>query len=273
MNSKRYQLLITTLFFSALFLHIELHAQKNPWFTSKDNMAGTRVYYELFGGISSPSMIYSNSNYNNAVRTTQILPELGLSARFQFKKWVSLIPRFSYAQQGVSFQNGNNYTLTTNNVNFSLPVELQLQIGKRNLVGATRIFFFAGPYIGIPFSGKITSGDFSSSLEMSDLTYPDYGIEGGLGIRIPTFSLESRSFLNIRLSYTRGFADTYSAAESEINPAMNERLYLDGGERFNGGFKLILGIEIPKKSKKVISFTAGGDGKKNYKKAVIVDEK
>jgi hypothetical protein len=236
-------------------------------------MAGTRIYYELFGGVSSPTMIYSNSYYDNVVRTSQILPEFGLSARFQFKKWASLIPRFSYIQQGINFQDGNGYTLTTNNINFSLPVEFQLQIGKSNLVGATRVFFFAGPYIGIPFSGKITSGDFSSNLELNDLTYPDYGAEAGLGIRIPTFSLESRSFLNIRFSYTRGFANTYSVAESAINPAMNEKLYLNGGERFNGGFKLILGIEIPKKSKRVISFTAGGDGKKNYKKAVIVDEK
>jgi hypothetical protein len=184
-----------------------------------------------------------------------------------------LIPRLSYAEQGIAFNDGGNYELKMNYINLSLPVELQLQIGERNLVGATRVFLFAGPYVAVPFSGKISSGEFLQTLTMGEMAFPDYGIDAGLGFRIPTFSLESRSFLTIRLAYTRGFANTYSSSESNINASLNEKLYLDGGKRFNSGLKLIVGVEIPKKSKRVISFTAGGDGKKNYKKAVIVDEK
>jgi hypothetical protein len=36
---------------------------------------------------------------------------------------------------------------------------------------------------------------------------------------------------------------------------------------------LTIGIEIPLKAKKFVSFTAGGNGKKNYKRVVVVDEK
>ncbi len=272
-NTRHFLIQSILLIITILFFNIELKAEKNPWYASKDDMAGTKVYYELFGGIIYPAITFSNSNYDNAVRTTFVLPEFGISARFQFKKWISLAPRLSYSQQGIGFQDGSIYKLTTNNINFSLPVDLQFQIGKSNIVGATRFFLFAGPYIGAPFTGKVSTGDYSYSLNFNDLSFPDYGFEAGFGFRIPTFSLENRSFLNIKLSYSRGFANTYSASEPLLNPPLNERLYLDGGQRFNGGLKLIIGIEMPKKSKRIISFTAGGDGKKNYKKAVIVDER
>jgi len=160
-----------------------------------------------------------------------------------------------------------------NYLNFSVPVDLQFPLGKRNQTGTTKFFIYAGPYIALPVSANIAAGGFSGNLKMADLTKPDYGLDAGLGFRIPTFSLESRSYLTLRLCYTRGFADTYSLAESTMNTAINDQLFLDGGKRYSSCIKLIVGVEIPLKNKKMISFTAGGDGKKNFKKIVIIDEK
>jgi hypothetical protein len=111
-------------------------------------------------------------------------------------------------------------------------------------------------------------------LKAGDITTINWGGEGGLGIRISTFSLESRSNINLRLSYLQGFNDTYSAFEkNRQDQSTTQKLYLDGGKRFNNVIKLTIGIEIPFKNRKLVSFTAGGDGKKTYKKVVVVDEK
>jgi hypothetical protein len=270
---KRFLFVLLFLIVSGFLCPENVKAFDEPWFTPKDNLRGNKVFYELFGGISYPYMVYSNSTYDNIKRNLVTLPDFGISARFQFKKVFSINPRISYSGQTISIADKSNYQLKSDNINLTIPFDFQFQLGERDQTGTTKLFFFAGPYIALPFSEKISTGTFSANLKMKDLTIPDYGVEAGFGFRIPTFSLEGRSFLSIRLSYFRGFADTYSLKESALNPLLNSRLYLDGGKRFNNGFKLILGIELPQKNKKVISFNAGGDSKKSYKRVVIIDEK
>jgi len=270
---KKFILIVQLLIISGFLCWGNEQVQDSPWYTPKENLVGKKVYYELFGGIAYPRMVFKNYYYNQIKRNDAILPDLGVSVRFQPNRKFSFNPRLSYSKQSLSFSGSNTYQLKFNGINLSLPLDFQFQLGLRDQTSTTKLFFFFGPYIAIPFSGNVTTGSFSAKLKISDLVMPDLGLDAGLGFRIPTFSLEGRSNISIRLSYYRGFVDTYSEVESKVNPLLNDRLYLNGGKRFNGGFKLSLGVEIPKRTKRVISFTAGGDSKKTYKKIVIVDEK
>jgi hypothetical protein len=270
---KKYLLIVLLLILSGFVSWGKEQVEDSPWFTPKENLIGKKVYYELFGGISYPKMVFTNYYYNQIKRNSILLPDFGASVRMQFYRKFSFNPRLSYSRQVLSFNNGSNYQLKSNGITLSLPIDFQFQMGSRDQTSTAKLFFFFGPYIAVPFSENITTGSFSAKLKMGDLKIPDFGIDTGLGFRIPTFSLEGRSLISIRLSYFRGFVDTYSEEESKVNPLLNDRLYLNGGKRFNGGVKLILGVEIPKRNKRIISFTAGGDRNKTYKKIVIVDEK
>jgi hypothetical protein len=270
---RKYLLIVFVVIITSMTVLGQVKDVKNPWFTKKDKLIGKKVYWELFGGLTYPKMIYSFTVYDQNKRKSLFLPDVGLASRFQMRKWFSLNPRLSYSPQGVAFPGSNDYKLTLNYLKFSLPVDFQFMIGKRNQIGTSKFFLFAGPYVSLPLSEKLSTGEFSYSIKMGDMNIPDYGVNAGFGLRIPTFSLESSSYITLRLEYDRGFSDTYSANESSVAPVLDERLYLNGGKRYNSAFKLIVGIEIPHKNKKMISFTAGGDGKKNYKKVVIIDEK
>jgi hypothetical protein len=270
---RRNIFLLIILLFSTTVALSQNKEEKNPWFISKDNMSGTKFFYELSGGLSYPNMVFSTTNYGNSNRKSLFLPDVGLSARIQLKKWFSLAPRLSYAENGLSYADEVNYLFKSNYLKFSMPVDFQFALGKRNQIGTTKFFIYAGPYIALPLSGKISTDDFLLKLKMADMNNPDYGVNAGLGFRIPTFSLEGRSFLTLRVEYSRGLADTYSKGELALSEAVSDRLYLDSGKRYNSGIRLVVGVEMPKKNKRIISFTAGGDGKKNYKKIVIIDEK
>lgn len=270
-------MLKTSLILIVLSLSIIASAQvseKNPWFKSKDLLIGNQTCFELFGGAVYPNMTYSTKAFNSVERNQVFLYEVGFSFRFQRGKWFSVSPRLSYFGQGVSMKDENNYSFRMDNLSFALPVEMQFALGKNERKGITKFFVFAGPYIAYPVSGNISAGDFSYDLKAGDITTINWGGEGGLGIRISTFSLESRSNINLRLSYLQGFYDTYSAFEkNRQDQSTTQKLYLDGGKRLNNVIKLTIGIEIPFKNRKLVSFTAGGDGKKTYKKVVVVDEK
>jgi hypothetical protein len=247
---------------------------KDPWFTSKDLMIKNKTFFELFGGVVSPDMTYSIKSFNKIEQVPLFLYDVGISLRFQRGKWFSFSPRLTYLCQGVSINNDLKYRLRANYVNFSIPLELQFELNKKMNKSVTRFFFYATPYIATPISVNLKTNIYSDWLSYSEMNVLNVGGEAGLGFRIPTYSLEGSSNITIRLSYLRGLNDTYTKLEKNIvNQTLRDQLYLDGGKRYNSAVLLTIGIEIPVKAKKYVSFTAGGDGKKNYKRVVVVDEK
>jgi len=246
----------------------------NPWFTSKDLLVKNKTFFELFGGAVYPDMIYSEKSIINVEHKPLFSYDAGVSIRFQRGKWFSFSPRFTFLGQGVSMNDELKYRLLSKYVSFTLPVEFQIDLSQKMNKSNPKIYFYFGPYIATPASINILTNGSSVWLKRSEMTIINYGAEAGLGIRIPTFTLDGRSNINLRLSYLRGLNDTYSVYEKGIkDQSKRAQLYINDGQRFNSGIKLTVCIEIPLKTKKFVTFTAGGDGKKNYKRVVVVDEK
>jgi hypothetical protein len=248
--------------------------QDEPWFASKDLLIKNKTYLELFGGAVYPDMIYSEKSYIGLTRKSFFMYDAGISLKFQRGKWFSFSPRLTYMGQGISMNDNMLYSLQARYVSFSFPFELQLGLTKQMNKSISKIFFYAGPYIATPVSIHLQTKEYSKWLSLSEVKMLNWGGEAGVGIRIPTYSLDGGSNITIRFSYLRGLNDTYTSFEKDLNSQnQGDQFYLDGGKRYNSALKLTIGIEIPIKVKKSISFTAGGDGKKNYKRVVVVDEK
>jgi hypothetical protein len=251
-----------------------LQKEKEPWFTSKDLMIRNKTYFELFGGAVYSNMTYSLKSLNNVERNPQFLYDAGISLRFQRGKWYSFSPRLTLLNQGVSMKDKLEYRFNANYLSFSFPVELQFDLSDKMNSSVSRMFFYITPYIATPISVHISSNEYSNWLLLSEMKTINWGGEAGIGLRIPTFSLEGRSNILVRLSYLRGFNNTYTRFEKNITvQSQRDQLYVIDGKRFNSAIKLTIGVEIPLKNKKLVSFTAGGNGKKNFKRVVVVDEK
>ena len=219
-------------------------------------------------------MIYSAKSVGKMEQDPYFLWDYGFALRFQRGKKFSFIPRFTYFGQGISIKDDLNYRLRLNAFSFSFPLELQYDLKKERNVSIPKFFIYAGPYISLPVSARIMTNDYSKWVGFKGMNKINYGGEVGVGFRIPTYSVEGSSNVQVRVSYLRGFNDTYTKFERDItDQSLRDKLYINDGKRFNSAIKLTVGVEIPFKTRKYISFTAGGDGKKNYKRVVVIDEK
>jgi hypothetical protein len=247
---------------------------KDPWFTSKDLMIKDKTYFELFGGAVYPDMTYSIKSFNKIEQDLLFLYDVGISLRFQRSKWFSYSPRLTFFGEGISIKDELKYRFSAKYISFSCPVELQFELEKKMNQSVSKIFFYVTPYLATQVSVHIGTKEYSNWLEFREMKTINWGGEVGVGMRIPTFSLEGRSNILIRLSYLRGLNDTYTKFERDIAfQSLKNKLYVNDGKRYNSAIRLTIGIEIPLKNKKTISFTAGGKGKQNYKRVVVVDEK
>ncbi len=248
-------------------------AQKNPWYSKDMNSTGC-CYVELSGGGSYSTVVFNDKNYIPLKTNFLIFPEFGITYRAQFSKSFSVSPRLFFLKIGETVSQTEKYTLTINDLSLLLPVDFQISLGGKRKRGITKIHMYAGPYGAIPLFANITTKKNSLRMSSNELTPWNYGIETGIGIRIPTFTLEASSNLNFRIAYRRGFSPLYQDLNIKAGaPFADNDITLIGGNRFNQSISLVVGIEIPMKSKSFVSFTAGGDGKKNYKKVVVIDDK
>jgi hypothetical protein len=266
-----------TLLILVILLSLSVEAnffKKDPWFTSKDLMIKNKTYFELFGGAVYPDMTYSIKSFNKVEQDPLFLYDIGISFRFQRGKWFSFSPRLTFLGQGISMKDDLKYRFNAKYVSFSFPVELQFDLTKKMNKSNLKFFFYAGPYIATPVLVHIETKEYSKRLAYKEMNTINWGGEVGVGIRIPTFSLEGRSNIHVRLSFLRGLNDTNTKYERDItDQSQKDQLYVNDGKRFNSAIKLTIGIEIPLKARKLDTFTAGGHGKHYYKKVVVVDEK
>lgn len=254
--------------------------QQGPWFKEKEKFVESCCHIEIFGGISLPGMKYSDPAVSSLDKELFVLPDFGASFRYQKIKPFSFGARISYSGMGVNFSDISGfypqgstsvgYSLKIYYLSLSSPVEYQVDIIKSIRGGNPKTFFYLSPYISTPMSATLESSNTSLNLKSGkDIKSFDCGAEVGFGFRIPTFSLEDRSNLILRFSFLQGFIDSYPA---ENNKVLNPKLLVVDGTRYNSAAKVTLCIEIPLKPQKVVSYTAGGDGKKNYKKVVNIKD-
>ncbi len=248
-----------------LFLFGSSVSAKNPWYSDKDKFAGNGCYLELFGGGVYPNMKFSNAELNSIERKSMFMYDFGMSLRCQMINWFSAGPRLSYFGQGVLLNDNSKYQLKANYIGLQVPLEFQFDLIKKKKGANMKSFFYLAPYLAVPISGTIqTSMTETNIVRGKNIADYNYGAEAGIGVRIPTFSLEDRSNLIFRLSWLQGLSNVFP--ESGSVPEI-------GGNGINSAIKLTVCVEIPLKNKKMVSFTAGGDGKKKYKKVVITEQK
>lgn len=248
-----------------LFLLGASVSAKNPWYSDKDKFAGNGCYLELFGGAVYPDMKFSVAELNSIERDPMFMYDLGMSLRCQMINWFSAGPRLSYFGQGVSLNNTSKYQLRANFVGVSVPLEFQFDMIKKKKGANAKSFFYLAPYLAVPVSGSIKSVISDTKIVRGEnIADYNYGAEAGIGLRIPTFSLEDRSNLIFRLSWLQGLSNVYPELGS-VNDLVGKGTY--------SSIKLTVCVEIPLKTKKMVSFTAGGDGKKSYKKVVVTEQK
>lgn len=254
--------------------------QETPWFKEKEKFIESCCHLEIFGGITLPGMKYSDPALSSLNKELFVLPDFGASFRYQKIKPFSFGARISYSGMGVSYSDISGfysqgsaaigYTLKINYLIISSPFEYQVDIIKSKRGGNPKTFFYFTPYISTPLSASAESSNTSLNLKPGkDIKNFDCGAEVGFGFRIPTFSLEDRSNLILRFSLLQGFIDSYPNATNKV---FNQKFLVVDGTRYNSAAKVTLCVEIPLKPQKVISYTAGGDGKKNYKKVVNIKD-
>lgn len=248
-----------------LFLLVASVSAKNPWYSDKDKFAGNGCYLELFGGAVYPDMKFSVAELNSIERDPMFMYDLGMSLRCQMINWFSFGPRLSYFGQGVSLNSTSKYRLKANYIGLYVPLEYQFDLIRRKRGANSKSFLYLAPYLAVPVSGSIKSGIYDTKIVRGEnIADFNYGTEVGFGFRIPTFSLEDHSNLILRLSWLQGLSNVYPELGS-VNDLVGKGTY--------SSIKLTVCVEIPLKTKKMISFTAGGDGKKRYKKVIITEQR
>jgi len=251
---------------SILFLSLKSYAN-SPFGPTRQPFGKNLFYIDLFGGAVVPSMIYSDKAYDSFNRELFLNKTGGLAARMQFGYMFSIAPQISYAGKGVGFAE-NEYQLRVNYLNFYLPFEFEYDVFGFDKKVCTKMIFFAGPYAGYVLNGRVLlKGVVVKEFVSADLGQYDFGAETGIGLRIPTFSANSRSSIVFRISYYRGFADTYpNPKESFTVEDRSKFMISDSGTRTNQGIKATFSIEFPLAGKSNTTFVGGGDGKKTFKR-------
>ncbi|MFA9389137.1 MAG: hypothetical protein ACERKD_04995 [Prolixibacteraceae bacterium] len=225
------------------------------------------IYLEIMGGGILRSMDYQNSSFDNYKPGLAIGQTEGLGIRIQNSKMFSYSALISYREQGVSFPELNNYALDANYLNLFVPLEIGIRLFKPKKKASPRIIGFAGPYIATLLKGSLTSGSENYALTSTDIQQYDAGVEGGIGIRIPIFSIQGKSDLNFKVAYSYGLMNTFVKGENPHDPQlMDLSLLSNSGNRWNRGIRISISYDMSFSTKKLDTFVAGGDGKRTYKR-------
>lgn len=253
---------------TVLLLQITVAAQ-SPFGSSKQFFQKKLYYAELNGGGILSSMDYKKNQYDSYQSNPFLNKTFGLGLRVQFSNNLSFSTQLTYRTLGASFPKYDSMILKANSLNLFVPFEYDYffkPVPNRVLPNA---MFFAGPYIAYNIGGHIVSDRIKQELTSDEMLDYDYGLEAGFGLRVPTFSFTGKSFITVKASYFRGFANTLPASIRHSDEQMNMLMLTDKGRRNNQGIRLTLSYELTLTKVEMTSFTAGGDGKKTYKRFVV----
>ena len=250
------------------FVSINLFAQ-SPFGVSKEHLEKKLFYVELMGGTVLPDIKFSGTSFSDAKSSRYFDKTGGVSFRFENKRFFSITAQLSYCGLGGYFPDNDDFKLKANYLNLFIPVELGCRMFSKKKKNGPCMILFAGPYGAKQIGGHISSNTLDIELTDNDISNWDYGAEGGIGLRIPTYSLNGHSNLTLKASYYRGFANTFPETIDYDSEQMTERMLSETGERYQCGFKLSLSYGFSLEKRQVSTFTAGGDGKKTYKKFLV----
>lgn len=238
-----------------------------PFGPSGQSNSRNIFYIELMGGGILPDMTYSGTPFDNFKTKPELTHTEGIGMRFQSTKAFSIGLMFSYANQGVMIPEAGNYALNTGSLNLNIPFEYGLALGKSKRKANPVFLLFVGPYASKALKSSLSIGKETIQNDLIN-PYPyDFGAELGMGIRIPTFSVQGKSDLSIKVAYDKGFINNFPDGIAELTELEQEKMLLvPFGQRTNKGIKVTLTYAFSLQAPSNNSFVAGGDGKKTYKR-------
>lgn len=243
---------------------------QTPWYMPVEYHKGKSFYFEVMAGGSFSDLRYVGSMYNQLDRSLPLFPAFGVAYRFQMPRHFSFAPTLAYESKGTSISDNIQYRLTARYLSFVLPWEYNKPWYPRSR-SRSGYFVTLGPYAAVPFKGTIRYEDKRLPLTRANFNQYDLGAEVGAGIRLSTFSSSGMTNIRLKLSYSRGFIDTFSPMErGGAAKAINMPAYIIEGRRYNQTVKLTVSVEIPFEQKETVTFTAGGDGKRTFKQYVNI---
>lgn len=252
------------------FFIVQISFSQSPFGASTPQFGRNLFYIDLTGGLVIPSMTFSDTPYDQIESEQFNGKTYGASFRIQFRKELSFSSQFSYRELGSNFLKNGNYRIRANYLNLFTPLEYDLFLTPKPKSYLPNLLFFVGPYFAYNIGGSIKT-DLVNVVDLSvnEIAQLDYGLEGGVGFRIPTFSLTGKSHLNIKASYFRGLANTFPFELTYDTEKANNLMLSDQGIRANQGIRLAISYEFSLAKKEMTTFTAGGDGKKTYRKFIV----
>lgn len=119
---------------------------------------------------------------------------LGFISEFTLNDNLFLQPGLLFSTKGSKYKISD---LSFNTNNIEIPINLLYKFG----TGSTKVFGFAGPYIGYAVSGKYSSEGLSSDIKFSgdnkDMNAFDLGLNIGVGVEVSNLQISAQYGLGL----------------------------------------------------------------------------
>jgi hypothetical protein len=259
----------STIIFCQLMLLAFFLSAQSPFGASKVGFNKNLFYFDLNGGFSTPSLVFDNNQFAGLKSDRFFDQTFGMGLRIQFKPKMSFSTHLSYRELGGKFNDYHQFCLQANYLNLFSPLEYDIQLTAKPRSHLPNIMLYAGPYFAYNLGGTINSEQIELLLTSNEMAQLDYGVEGGMGIRVPTYSFTGKSYITLKASFFRGLANNFPVGSTHELAQKEQLMIADAGSRFNQGLRLTVSYELSLNKKKMTTFTAGGDGKKTYKRILV----
>lgn len=242
---------------------------QSPFGVSRQKFEKKEYFVGIHGGVMVPFTTYLTTPYDGTAQKRFLDQTGGLDFRMHLARVLSLNTSVSYRRTGARFPGEKNYSYQSKYLAFSLVPEVHFQLLEPLRGVPPEILFFAGPYVAKNLKESIVSNELDVLVPPALMQKWDYGMDAGMGLRIPTYSFTGQSYLTLKVAYYYGMANTFPTSSNFEGYTGNQLLLSESGERFNRGIRITLSYELSLAKKKHTTFTAGGDGKRTYKKILV----
>ncbi|MDR0546696.1 MAG: OmpA family protein, partial [Dysgonamonadaceae bacterium] len=215
---------------------------------STEIAAGKKLkgYVGLAVGLNSPTMHYSSNGLNDYKSEIYFNTLYGIFAEFPLdaanRFWIR--PEIDFLTRGQHIKKDVEYTMDAHYVNLAVPFSYCFSNENASAIP----YLALAPSLGLATGGKIKLDEQSTKITGGNLNPLDFGIYGGLGIKIPIKTAGREILrLGIEAGYYFGLANTYSEQELDNDAkALNVNFYdLEGESRSHRGFQVKISASVP----------------------------
>jgi hypothetical protein len=247
----------------------KLKAQ-SPFGEAKERFSKNIYFIELTGGVILPTFNFFDTSLDNSENTFLYNQTEALSFRVQFRRHFSFSPRISYDVKGGAYpQLYEDVIVKSHYLSLLTPIEFNGYFSEKKKIMKPGWLLYLGPYVSYNLGGYLKNDGVEYDLNPDDFNVFDAGFEAGVGLRIPTFSFTGMGNFTIKAAFYHGFVNSYPEKQTARIADYGELMFSANGKRYNMGIRLTLSYEIALLRKEMPTYTAGGDGKRSYKKFIV----